>query len=106
MIGIKLLLKIFLSYDSLSFDGIEKKISIKNIEKVIKLKNILKNNVKDEIEFISSNNTNKLRKIKQETEDNLTLALHRLGPPGFLKTKFKSETVKKYQIVNGKYFGC
>ena len=52
------------------------------------------------------NNANKLRQIKEETEDMLTLRLHKLGPPGFLKTKFRNQTVQKFQTVNGKYFGC
>ena len=69
------------------------------------MKKILKNEAKDDMDFIM-NNANKLRQIKEETEDMLTLRLHKLGPPGFLKTKFRNQTVQKFQTVNGKYFGC
>ena len=82
------------------------KVSKKNIEKVIKLKKILKNNVLDDMDFMIKGGANKVRKIKEDTEDLLTLTLHKLGPPAFLKTKFRNQTVKKYQTVNGKYFGC
>lgn len=60
----------------------------------------------DEMDFITDRKANKVRKIKEETQDILTLTLHKLGPPSFLKTKFKNQTIKKYQTVNGKYFGC
>jgi hypothetical protein len=34
------------------------------------------------------------------------LTLKSLGPPSFLKTRFKNTTIEKYKVVNGKYFGC
>jgi len=82
------------------------KVSKKNIEKVIKLKKILKSDYLDDMDIVANRSANKVRKIKEETQDLLTLTLHKLGPPGFLKKKFKNETVKKFQTVNGKYFGC
>jgi hypothetical protein len=58
------------------------------------------------MDSIANRNANKVRQIKEETQDLLALTLHKLGPPAFLKTKFKNQTVKKYHNVNGKYFGC
>lgn len=99
---------IIFSYESFdySFEGDVNKISKKNIEKVIKLKKILKSNYLDDMDLVTNRSANKVRQIKEETQDLLTLTLHKLGPPGFLKTKFKNQTVKKYHIVSGKYFGC
>ncbi len=51
----------------------------------------------DDNDLISNNIGNdKVKKIKENTQDILTLTLHRLGPPSFLKTKFKIQTVKKF----------
>ena len=66
------------------------------------MRNIIKNDINDEFDFATNTNA---QKIKKETEDNLYLAMHKLGPPAFLKKTFKRETIKKYKIVNGNYFG-
>lgn len=66
----------------------------------------MKSNYLDEMDLVTDRNPNKIRQIKEETQDLLTLSLHKLGPPNFLKTKFKNQTLKKYHIVSGKYFGC
>jgi len=83
-----------------------KRISHRNLEKVMRLRRILKNKANEEIDFFLVSHEPKLKEIKNETEDNFTLAMHKLGPPAFLKTKFKNETIKTYNIVSGKYFGC
>ncbi len=72
----------------------------------MRLRRILKNQANEEVDFFLVWSQPKLKEIKTENEDNLTLRLHKLGPPSFLKTKFKNETIKTYQTVNGKYFGC
>jgi hypothetical protein len=76
------------------------------LEKVVRLRRILKNKAIEEIDFFLVNSEPKLKEIKTENEDNFTLTLHKLGPPSFLKIKFKNETMKTYKTVSGKFFGC
>lgn len=83
-------------------DFVKMKISKNNIDKVVKLRNIVKYNIMNDFDFATNND---VKRIKKETEDNLYLVMHRLGPPAFLKQRFKNETIKKYKIVNGTNFG-
>lgn len=69
----------------------------------MKLRNIIKNDIYDDFDYCTNG---KVQIIKKDTEDRLYMSMHKLGPPSFLKKNFKVETIKKYKIVNGKYFGC
>ncbi len=73
-----------------------KKINQKNLDKVLRLRQILNNRANDEIDFYLTNYEPKLKKIKNDIEDDFILTLHKLGPPSFLKTKFKNITNKTY----------
>jgi hypothetical protein len=43
--------------------------------------------------------------MNKESDQEITMAMHKLGPPSFLKKNFKSETIKKYKMVTGINFG-
>ncbi len=77
-------------------------ISKNNIDKVVKLRNILKYDITDNFDYTTNKD---VKRIKNETEENFYMVLHRLGPPAFLKKKFNIDTIKKYKIVNGDNFG-
>lgn len=81
-------------------------INLHNLNRVIRLRNIVKHKndpVDDNFEF------RKIEKFKENARiDNnkVIKALDKLGPPSFLKTKFKNETIRTFKVINGKYFGC
>lgn len=100
---------ILYSYENINFEDETKNlklISHKNLEKVLRLRKILKDQAHDEVDFFLVSNASKLKELKNDNEDDFTLTLHRLGPPSFLKTKFKKDTMNMYKTVNGKFFGC
>jgi len=72
----------------------------------MRLKRLLKNKGKVEPDYYLIYDAPKLIKSKLNNEDHLTLTLHKMGPPSFIKTKFKNDTNKIYRTVNGKFFGC
>jgi hypothetical protein len=78
--------------------------SHRNLKRIIKLRNILKYKVEDENLAIFD-----IQKFKDQTKDNekeAIIALQSLGPPSFVKLKFKSSTYDKFKRLSGKYFGC
>jgi hypothetical protein len=66
------------------------------------LRNIIKHDINDELTF----STNKdIQRMNKKIDEKLVMALHKLGPPAFLKKNFKNETIKKYKMVSGLNFG-
>jgi hypothetical protein len=75
-----------------------------NLKRIIKLRNILKYKVEDE--NLAVLDINKFKAQTKENEKQAILALQSLGPPSFIKKKFKSSTYEKFKMLSGKYFGC
>jgi hypothetical protein len=48
----------------------------------------------------------KFKEQRRNNDNELMLTLKSLGPPSFLKSKFKKDTIERYKIVSGRYFGC
>jgi hypothetical protein len=70
------------------------------------LRKILKNRAHDEIDFYIEKNLDKVKEIKNNIDDKNSIALHKLGPPSFMKKKFRLETMNMFKSVSGKFFGC
>jgi hypothetical protein len=81
-------------------------INLKNLRRVVRVRNILKSKKDPDNDFLGINNIGKFKEDKRQNDNELIMTLQNLGPPSFIKTRFKKDTIEKYKIVNGKYFGC
>jgi hypothetical protein len=81
-------------------------ISEKNLDRIIRVRNIMKTGKDLLNDNLGIEDMKNFRKQRQVNDQELILALKTLGPPSFLKTRFKSTTVSRYNVVNGKFFGC
>ncbi len=81
-------------------------INTKNLERIIRVRNILKKKMDSDDDFLGVQDVGKFKEQRRENDNELMMTLKSLGPPSFLKTKFRYKTIEKYKIVNGKYFGC
>lgn len=69
------------------------------------MRNIFKKNVEQKCLYLRPDEYGDFNNVKNYSDIDFVKACGRLGPPSFLKTKFKKNTVEKFKIVNGKYFG-
>lgn len=81
-------------------------VNIKNLERVIRVRNIIRKKIDLENDFLGIQDITKFKENRRENDNELMMTLKSLGPPSFLKTRFRNKTIEKYKIVNGKYFGC
>lgn len=88
-----------------SFLGIGK-INMHNMHKVIRLRTVLKTKSDPDSEEINIKNFEKFREMVRTNNNKVIKALDQLGPPSFIKSKFKTTTINTFKVVNGKYFGC
>ena len=91
--------------DEKNFDSSKEPISFKNLQRIVRLKGIRKTGKDYENNDFGLEINDKLKQEVDENEDFLTLTIEQLGPPKFIKTVFKSTTLRKYQIVSGTLFG-
>lgn len=95
-------------YESIDSDDnqmVKRNVYKNNLKRIIRVRNIMKKRLDNENDFLGIEDIMKFKKLNREGEDDVIRALKKFGPPTFLKTKFKKETMEKYKIVNGKYFG-
>ena len=91
--------------DEKNFDSSKEPISFRNLQRIVRLKGIRKTGKDYEKNDFGLEVNDKLKQEADETEDFLTLTIEQLGPPKFIKTVFKSTTLRKYQVVSGTLFG-
>lgn len=83
----------------------ELKIDYNNLRKKIALYNFTKSKLDIENENEIFDTVEKFKENKKEADVDLLLALRELGPPTFVKQKFKNNTVKKFNCISGLYLG-
>ena len=91
--------------DENNYDSTREPISFRNLQRVLRLKAIQRSGKDYEENDYGLEINDKLRSESNDYEDMLTLSLEKLGPPKFLKTVFKTSTVRKFQTVSGNLFG-
>jgi hypothetical protein len=80
-------------------------VSNRNVYRIRRVKRIMKN-IEDKEQLGAYDvNVEKLKQNQKESETEGMLAIKRSGKPRFVKTQFKSSTIKKYKGVSGDYFG-
>jgi hypothetical protein len=82
------------------------RINMHNLSKVVRLRTVLKTKKDPEIDETEIQSPAKIKEMVQKNQDEVIKALKKLGPPSFLKNKFKTATLNRFKVVNGKYFGC
>ena len=82
------------------------KINVHNMHKIIRLRTVLKTKTDPDSEEINIKNLEKFREMIRLNNNKVIKALNQLGPPSFIKSKFKTTTINTFKVVNGKYFGC
>lgn len=75
-------------------------------DRVIKMRNIFKNNNETaEKEQLEIENMQRYKEEMRQNDNELILALNKLGPPSFVKRKFRQGTIEKFEVIKGKFFG-
>lgn len=77
-----------------------------NLKRVIRVRNIIKHRDDLQDDSFGMKNMNRFKDTKRKFDSEVAKTLSNLGPPSFLKTKFKNSTIESYKIAHGKYFGC
>ena len=80
-------------------------VNFNNLSRSIRLYKIMKTGEDEEREGNIVGNADFLRKEKNDLNNKMEVALKDIGPPKYLKRKFKKDTVDKYKAVCGEYFG-
>ena len=78
-------------------------INYNNLERGIKVHYIRKNKVELDNEEIVTRE--RFKKIKSETDEEISYLMKNTGVPHFVKKKFKEKTLRKYREVSGDYMG-
>jgi len=78
----------------------------KNLNRVIRVRNIVKYKTDKQNDHLGMDNINKFKEERRANDNEMLITLKKLGAPSFIKTKFKKETIYRYKVVNGNYFGC
>lgn len=91
--------------DLYEFKSTKSFVSNINVYRIRRVKRIMKN-IEDKEQLGAYDvNVEKLKQNQKESETEGMLAIKRSGKPRFVKTQFKSSTIKKYKGVSGDYFG-
>lgn len=80
-------------------------VNYNNLSRSIRLYKIMKTGEDEEREGNVVGSADFLRKEKVDLDNKMEVALKDIGPPKYLKRKFKKDTVDKYKAVCGEYFG-
>lgn len=78
-----------------------------NLDRLIKVRNIIKkkgHNV--ERDNVGIEEIQMLKNERAVADKHCLSILKSVGPPSFIKTKFRLKTIEKYKNVSGRYFGC
>ena len=76
-----------------------------NVYRIRRVKRIMKN-IEDKEQLGAYDvNVEKLKQNQKQSETEAMLAIKRSGKPRFVKTHFKSSTIRKYKGVSGVNFG-
>lgn len=78
-------------------------INYNNLDRGIKVHYIRKNKVELDNEEIVTRE--RFKKIKSETDEEISYLMKNTGVPHFVKKKFKEKTLRKYREVSGDYMG-
>jgi hypothetical protein len=82
------------------------RINLHNLNKVVRLRNVIKHKIDPESVDTEIKEPAKFKNMVEKNQDEVVKIMKKLGPPSFLKSKFKTATLNKFKVVNGKYFGC
>ena len=89
-----------------NFDSSKEKVSFKNLDRVVRLRGIQKTGKDFENNDFGLEVNEKNKEENNKVKNMLILTLEQLGPPKFIKSHFKSTTIRKYQTVSGNLFGA
>ena len=65
----------------------------------------MKNGYDKELDFIGLENPKKYKVKNRNSNQEALISLKNMGPPNFLKKRFKISTIDKFKNVNGLFFG-
>ena len=97
-----------LEYKEIEHDDVTSevnKLNFENLKRIITLNNIKKYKINSDMNHLGIIDINKFKAKLRDCEQNLIKAVHILGPPKYIKSKFKISTIKKYYMHVGSYFG-
>jgi hypothetical protein len=80
-------------------------INRKNLNRIVRVRNIVKKKYDPLQDYLGMEDIQKFKDDRRNNDNELIITLKHLGPPAFLKTKFKKRTIEKFKVVRGKYFG-
>ena len=89
-----------------NYDSSKEKVSFKNLDRVVRLRGIQKTGKDFENNDFGLEVNEKIKEENNKVKNMLILTLEQLGPPKFIKSHFKSTTIRKYQTVSGNLFGA
>ena len=89
-----------------NFDSSKEQVSFKNLDRVIRLRGIQKTGKDFENNDFGLEVNEKGKEENNQVKNMLILTLEQLGPPKFIKSHFKSSTIRTYQTVSGNLFGA
>ena len=89
-----------------NYDSSKEKVSFKNLDRVVRLRGIQKTGKDFENNDFGLEVNEKNKEENNKVKNMLILTLEQLGPPKFIKSHFKSTTIRKYQTVSGNLFGA
>lgn len=92
-------------YNNKQIAGKGGKVNFGKLNRKIRLYNIMKTGDDEEREGNIIGNIGKFKENKKKINEDIELFLKDIGPPKYLKQKFKKGTVDKYKRVSGEYFG-
>ncbi len=76
-----------------------------NLKRIISVNHIKKYNVDTNNDFLGISDIHSFKQGHRDNEARVIQTLHILGPPKYVKTKFRTKTVNYYNIFSGMYFG-
>jgi len=80
-------------------------INSNNLKRIISVNHIKKHKIDSNSDGLGIIDINKFKKNLRDSENITIKSLRKLGPPKFIKTRFKLSTIKEYNVYNGNYFG-
>jgi hypothetical protein len=80
-------------------------VHLANLRRWIRVRDIMKNRYDKRVDYLEMDNPKKFKENKRNIHFEIMNSLKDLGPPNFLKTKFKISTISKCKNVEGLFFG-
>ena len=94
-------------YDQFSLQDpskIKNGIHFNNLDRFIRVRNILKHGYDKKNDFLGFGDIKKFKQKKTDFDYKTLNSIKSMGPPHFLKTKFKLSTINKTKNIEGLYF--